>query len=365
MPTFPSREIDIMADMAGCPNRCRHCWLGNPENRRMSEATARDIVAAFRAWTRPGEREPYFRRVGFISWYREPDFSPDYRRLHELERELNGGKATRFELLSIWRLARDEGYAGWAREVGTEVCQVSFFGMEETTDWFARRRGAFRDNIVATGRLLAAGIRPRWQIFLTTRSLPELDAMVGLVQSLDLDRRVRALGAEFDVFLNTMSPDGEAWDIEDLRPEADVLVAIPPYLAEKTLAHFRAASLQDALGRPEAHLVPGLLADDRPHGAWPEHLAFMVASDLDVCSNVGDLMPWWRLGNLERDGVGEIIRRFEADEPPGMRAHFGVPVRELARRYSRPGGGKLYDKRDLTSRLVRSWAQDVWERRRG
>ena len=24
--------LAVMADMAGCPNRCRHCWLGSHKN---------------------------------------------------------------------------------------------------------------------------------------------------------------------------------------------------------------------------------------------------------------------------------------------------------------------------------------------
>ena len=29
MPQFKSREVAVAVDMAGCPNRCRHCWLGH------------------------------------------------------------------------------------------------------------------------------------------------------------------------------------------------------------------------------------------------------------------------------------------------------------------------------------------------
>ncbi len=64
---------------------------------------------------------------------REPDFSDDYERLAELEAELGCGKPTRWELLSIWRLARDPKYAQWAKQVGgvPDTCQISFFGLHK------------------------------------------------------------------------------------------------------------------------------------------------------------------------------------------------------------------------------------------
>ena len=83
----------------------------------------------FRDWTRSGENEPFADPLTVQTWYREPDFAPNYRGLWELEKELSDkGAAVRFELLSIWRLARDESYAPWARDIGTEACQISFFG---------------------------------------------------------------------------------------------------------------------------------------------------------------------------------------------------------------------------------------------
>jgi len=137
------------------------------------------VVQQFKEWVYPGEQEPFANPLNVMTWYREPDFASNYRELYELEKELSEGKTTRFELLSIWRLARDESYAKWVRDVGvpdkrlgtnadegTQSCQISFFGMEKTTDYFTQRRGSFRDNLVATERLLEVGIKPRWQLFL-------------------------------------------------------------------------------------------------------------------------------------------------------------------------------------------------------
>ena len=89
MPALTSRSAAVAVDMAGCPNRCRHCWLGNPPNQRVPEDTLRWVVRQFRDWRRPGEQEPTFQRLSVATWYREPDFASHYRRLWELEQELS------------------------------------------------------------------------------------------------------------------------------------------------------------------------------------------------------------------------------------------------------------------------------------
>ena len=355
MPAFRSRNMAVALDMAGCPNRCRHCWLGNPPNRRVSEGTLRRVVRHLREWVRPGESAPFVEKLGVATWYREPDFSPDYRRLWELEQELSDeGEARRFELLSIWRLARDESYAAWAREIGTQVCQITFFGLQENTDDFCRRRGAFRDNLLATERLLQVGIRPRWQLFLTERLVPELEAFEDLT---GFPKPARSL----DVFVHGVSPDGEGFNLEHLRPTVDVLAQIPPYLAQKTLQHFGQETLEDCLGRAEADWLPELLEDDAPLAAHPDILAFMITPDLDVYSNLGEPMPWWRLGNLDEDELEAIMGRYERDEVLGLHALFHVPVSELARTYGRPGSRLLYERDNLIVRWLRMWAEGRWQ----
>jgi len=334
------------------------------------------VVQQFKEWVYPEEQEPFFNPVSMITWYREPDFAPNYRELYELEKELNGGKLIRFELLSIWRLARDESYAKWAHDVGvpdkrlgtganegTESCQISFFGMEKTTDYFTRRPGSFRDNLVATERLLEVEIKPRWQLFLMKLIIPELDDLLRLAESMDLEKRVRDIGGEFEIFIHAPGPDGEAWNIEHLRPDVDVVSQIPTYLVEKTKAHFGTSSVEEAFGYAENDLIQRLLNDSRPYAWRPEHLAFMVTSNLDVFSNIAELTPWWRLGNLKTDGIGEIMRRFENDETEGMYAHFHIPVSALADVYGQRDSRKIYKISDLKSRLVRQWAQNQWKKK--
>jgi len=218
--------LGVMADMAGCPNRCRHCWLGSHKNGNMTISDFRNIAGLFTNWR--DENGMGIRELGFFSWWREPDFRDDYRELWLLEQELSSpGRAQRFELLSIWRLARDESYAKWAAALPPKACQVSFFGMEKNTDWGIRRKGAFRDNLLATERLLDAGIAPRWQLFITKRCLGDLEDFVRLIYSLDLYKRCEAIGGKFEVFINGMSPEGNGYELIDFFIDEDDIALIP------------------------------------------------------------------------------------------------------------------------------------------
>lgn len=351
MPHLQNRRIWIAFDAAGCPNCCRHCWLGVWPNRGLAKQEIHRVVELFRHWVRVGEQVPFFESVKVLTWFREPDYHRDYRGMHALEEEINGERPRRFDLLSIWRLARDPAYARWARQVGTEACQITFFGTQTTNDWFFRRRGAFQDNLVATERLLEAGIRPRWQLFFTTLIVPELAEVMELVDRMRLRERTEAIGGEFGLFLRTPTPDGEAWNIEDLRPTARHLALVPSELREASEAY-----LGGPIGEPEGVIVSRMYDEDPVFPSAyevPEELCFYVTSSFDVFSNVGELAPWWKLGNLRQDDVSDLVDVLENDQAPGLYAIYNISAPELARRYGRLGGEHIYDPGDLPIRWVR------------
>ena len=360
MPPLDSRQIGVAFDVHGCPNACRHCWLVDRSSRPITEAQVRWGVEQLRDYRRAGEAEPFFRTLTVATWFREPDFSDDYRRLHDLEVELSDGAPARYELLSVWRLARDPDYAEWARQVGPDTCQISFFGLEDNTNWFCRRRGAFRDALAATERLLEVGMKPRWQFFLTRRILPELDELMRLVDRMRLRERVEVLGGEFQFFMHPPTPDGEARKIEHLRPTIDEIRGrIPQALEEATRRHFD----RDVILRTEAELVAEILdVGDKLPFAYdlPDQYWLLVKSDLDVHFNLGTLEPWWRLGNLETDGAAAIIDAVEQNRPLGLKVNFEVPARELARQFGDPASRHVYsDAGDLIERYLAEYCESA------
>jgi hypothetical protein len=360
MPQIQHQKIGIAFDMHGCPNRCRHCWLGAAGSRTLSVEDVRWGVAQFRSWMTAADTP--IRELAVSTWFREPDYSNDYRQLYDLERELCDGAPPRYELLSIWRLARDGSYAEWARSVGPDTCQISFFGLREANDWFYRRSGAFDDALIASERLLEVGMKPRWQIFLTTRLIPDLDGLLALVDRMRLRARVEALGGEFQLFMHPPGPDGAARRIEDLRPTADQVSDLP----EAIMAPSRRHHGKTALWRTQQELHAELLRENGspdPHHA--QQLWLNICSNWDVYPSTSTTEPWNCLGNLKRDPLDTILSRFEHDDVPGLAVQYHMPPAELAAQYGDPDSQRIYSSRgDLLDRYRGDHCEALWSSER-
>lgn len=346
MPAIRGDELGVAVDLKGCPNRCRHCYLGDPSGGNLSAGDLRWAVGRFREFVLSKGNPTPIRQLAVASWWHEPDYDDGYRELHAIEKELGDTGPYRYELLSIWRLARDASYAGWAKEVGPDTCQITFFGMEETTDWFYGRKGAFRDALTATERLLEVGMKPRWQLFFTTQLIPDLPDFLDMVDRLRLRERVRGLGDTFDLFLHTPGPDGRAVDIEAMRPTLRELEALPAEIVEATKAHFGERELR---WRTEGALVSEIARDGDafPYAcSYPERLWMVVKSNCDVFSNLGAHDEWWGLGNLRIDSAADILARFERNDCPGLHTIHSVSPSELAGQYGDPEGEKIYTAKD-------------------
>ena len=349
--------VSIAFDISGCPNRCRHCWLGCAGNTQMD---LNEVINSFdeaRQAANAIDGSPAI--AHFASWFREPHYHERYRDLRELELQLNNGADPfpSFELLSTWRLARDPSYAPWARSIGYRKCQITLFGAgPETNDWGYRRKGAHEDILAATEALLRTGIVPRWQVFQTRRVLPELDDLMRLVDGSRLRERASELGAEFVVFLHDPTPTGEARSLEEHRLTASDVESIPGELRQSTEQHFGESVeyttegewLESILGEEDEGYAPRQAGD----------LWLFVTSDWDVYPNFESLERWWRLGNAKRDGLALILNRLVQGAWPASGLAESVSVHDLARRYGDPGSERVYLSRDD---LVARWFEEYCE----
>lgn len=137
MPLIQSRKISLAFDMNGCPNQCKHCWLGELPNKKISVDKVREVTNKFKVYKNSDEVESFFRSINIFTWMREPHYGKNYKELYKLEKELSSEDIEPFELMSIWRLCNDDKYVEWGKEIGIKKCQISFFGMEENTNYIA------------------------------------------------------------------------------------------------------------------------------------------------------------------------------------------------------------------------------------
>ena len=328
------RLLSLCVDMFGCPNRCLHCWLSHMPNRRMEEGADEWIVDLFR---------PYFERIEFYSWLREPDYCDDYHARWERDKALSvGAVPERFELGSFWRLVRDPEYVKFLKEVGVKCVQLTFFGMEKMTDSYVGRKGAFRELLQATEILLRHEISPRWQSFINEENKDELVKLLELSEERDLARRCEAFGGHFRFFVHPGSCDGENRKLYPIRivkehiPEA----LVPYFLGYEDLRSER--ELCEKWRDDISHFIP--------HNDGG--IVLYVANNYDLFFNFTHMRPEWRIGNLKEDPIEELVRRVTEEDIPALRAARAVTLGELVRHYGDPASEKAFDEDDYKMYLL-------------
>ena len=328
------KPLSLAVDLAGCPNRCLHCWLGHMPNRPMEPGADAWIVDRFR---------PFFQTIAFYSWLREPDFCPDYRERWERDKALSvNSLPKRFELASFWRLVRDPDYVRFLKELKVPAVQLSFFGLEETTDRHVGRRGAFLELLQASRLLIENGISPRWQGFLHEENREELAALPHLAEELELKSRCEAFGGAFRFFVHAGSCDGENRKLYPIRIRKG---HIPPELIPYYLDYPEV--------RTERELCRAFADDDAPVEYHNEkELVLNVSNTYDVYFNFTHMRPEWRIGNLKTDPIGELVRAAVEEDTPALRAARAISLGELVRRYGDPGSERAFFPEDYKSWLL-------------
>ena len=334
------QPLSLVVDMYGCPNRCRHCWLGHMPNRTMEEGADTWLVEYFK---------PYFDTIAYYSWLREPDFCDGYRERWARDNAISvNAKPERFELASFWQLVRDPDYVRFLKEVGTKKVQLTLFGLEAMTDKYVGRKGAFQEVLKATEILLDNRIAPRWQAFITEENKEEIAALPGLAQSLELEKRCQAFGEGFKFFAHDGSCDGENRKLYPIRIEKDHIPEelVPYYLQYDELLTEAAccAKLQES----PSHEVPH--NEDR--------IVLNISNTFGVYFNFTHMTKEWKIGNLKTDPQEEIIRRIVEEDIPALNLARQVTLGELVRLYGDPSSGKAFSLGDYQGYLLNRYLED-------
>ncbi|MCR5067761.1 MAG: GNAT family N-acetyltransferase [Erysipelotrichaceae bacterium] len=328
------RRLALVVDMYGCPNRCRHCWLGHMPNRVMEEESDEWLVELFK---------PYFEEIEFYSWLREPDFAPDYRTRWQRDQELSvNARPERFELASFWRLVRDADYARFLKESGVKCVQLTFFGLEATTDRYVGRPGAFRELLKATDILLANGIAPRWQVFINEENREEIIQLLKLTEELKLKERTEAIGSAFRFFVHAGSCDGENAKLYPIRiRKQDIPEELIPYY------------LNYQENYPESELCQRWQDDDScfvPHNEGD--IVLNVANNYDLFFNFTNMHPVWKIGNLKSDPIEDVVRRVVEEDIWALREARRITLGQLVRLYGDFQSKRAFEEEDYKMYLL-------------
>ena len=341
------QPLALVVDMYGCPNRCRHCWLGHMPNRRMDGDAGAWIVDYFR---------PFFQHIAYYSWLREPDFCDHYRERWRRDQDISVNAAPeRFELASFWRLARDPDYVLFLKEVGTKRVQLTFFGLEETTDRYVGRSGAFQELLQATDILISNGIAPRWQAFINEENKEQMLPLLNLADTLRLKERCAAFGEEFKFFVHTGSCDGENRKLYGIRIEKG---HIPEEIKPYYLDYGEVLTERECCER---------LRDDPSHLVYhnEDQIVLNVSNTFDVYFNFTHMAEPWRIGNLKDTAPEELVRRVVEEDIPALNAARAITLGELAARYGDAQSNRAFFLDDYKSYLLNLHVEKWWNENGG
>ena len=325
------RSVVLCLDMAGCPNRCRHCWLGDLPNGTLNDEDAEWAVSLFKQ---------YFKDVTFYSWLREPDFLPSYRTRWEKDCALSSVRPERFELASFYRVVRDPDYVAFLKEVGVKKVQLTFFGGEESTDRYVGRKGAYQELLEATRVLLKSGIAPRWQFFINMENKDEILPQIKMGE---------ALGVK-EIFVHEGSCDGNNAKLYDIRIEKDAIPKelLPYYLDYQGI-------------RPEGEwcqILKGSKECFLPHNE--KDIVLYVTSDWNVYFNFTNPSHAWCLGNLKKDPMDRIVKAAVEECVPALVLSKAMPLGRLVSKYGDFESKKAFSLEDYKYFLLNAYLNEVY-----
>lgn len=341
-------SITVCLDMYGCPNRCRHCWIGHTPNGNMPIAELEYTAKQFK---------PFANRFEIFDWYREPDYRDNYKELWDTCRKLSDNKTEHFELISIWRITRDKEYVRWLSSLGVKHAQLTLFGDEETTDFYTGRKGAYKEIIQTIDILINNKISPRIQAFINKDNIDKMIYVENLIKDLDLDNRCKALGGEFSFFLHQGSCDGENEKFYDVRVTPDDIKNIPKTLADYTLKYFCEDDINKVFGVTEAELYDELINDNSTESYVENTPVFYVDKEFNVYPNLTSTYEFWCLGNLKTDGVEAVLNNYIESKSVAQSTGLNIPICDLVKKCGNPESQRLFSKEDYIIYLLNKYCR--------
>ena len=334
------KKLSLVVDMYGCPNRCKHCWLGHMPNRKMDDKTDELLVEYFK---------PYFESITYYSWLREPDFCDDYRERWIKDNEISiQEKPMRFELASFYRLVRDKEYVKFLKESGVKKVQLTFFGLEAMTDYYVGRKNAFKELLLATEILLANGSAPRWQAFINEENKYELVKLLDVIDELNLRERCACFGEEFEFFVHEGSCDGENAKLYPIRIQKE---NIPEKLIPYYCGYDRILEEKECVK---------LLSENHEKIAFEssDDIVLNISNNLDVYYHYTHMTKPWIIGNILKDDAKELVRKITEGDTYALNTVGNVSYSELAKRYGDTTSTKVFGLGDYKTYLVNRYLDD-------
>ena len=343
-------KITACLDMFGCPNRCKHCWIGVTPNGNLTINDLKFVAEKFR---------PFTTNLEVVDRYREEDYPNNYKELWEVTAELSDTKTPHFENISYWRAVRDNEYIPWLYSQGVRAAQLTLFGKEEITDYYVGRKGAFQEIMQTIKILMQNKIAPRIQVFIYKNNISQLPYIQNLIETLELEKRCSSFDKEFEFFLHQGSCDGENEQLYDVWITTEDADAIPQKLIDFSLKHRRKSNVLEVLGEPERELYDQLVSDCSTQNIVTDSPIFFIDKDFNVYPNYTTPSHKWCLGNLKTNPTEEILNDYINNNSIAQRILTSVPVGEMVKKCGNIESTRLFSKCDYKNFILNKYCRTM------
>ncbi len=343
-------RITACLDMFGCPNRCKHCWIGSSPNGNLTVSDLEFVAEQFRTFADYLE---------IYDWYREPDYKNNYKQLWNLCNDLSDGPRDHFELISVYRIVRDKEYVKWLYSLGVRNVQLTLFGGAEKTDYYTGRKNAYNEILEAVEILIKNRISPRIQFFVNKDNIEELPFIEKLIKNLNLDERCKNFDGGFSFFIHQGSCCGENEKLNEFRLTPEDVNKIPEATIEYTKKHFNVENIMDVFGRTERELYDELLKDNSIDTFVSDKPVFYIDKDFNVYPNISAPENFWLLGNLKLDGAEIVLKNYKSSDSVAQRVRKTVPLCDIVRKTGDHESLKLFTKPDYKIYLLNKYCRNL------
>ncbi len=216
--------------------------------------------------------------------------------------------------------------------------------MEELTDKYVGRKGAFKEIITAANILMDNGITPRYQVFINKENKNEILHLLAYLQKLYADKRCEENRLPFEFFVHEGSCDGENRKLYDIRIEKQ---DIPEELVKYYLGYDKLYSEKECCE---------ILKDDLSHYVYhnEDEMTLYITSDYRVYYNFANISENWKAGNLKEEAAEALVARLINEDTFALNEARKITLSKLVELYGRPDSQRAFSLNDYKEYLLNS-----------
>lgn len=327
-----SRRMTLEVEMNSCNQNCRHCYAGGGKEKYLcSLSWLKWVYNEFKSVFN-GE---VLLDIGYL--LHQITLHPHFFKILDWLQSNFDKRLNRQIITNGTMIARDKNFFSNLMRRKINSFQLTLYGIGNTHDNFARRKGSYKDIIQATERAKSAGLLVFWNIHMRRRMVGEIPPIYTLSQKYDIDEIAWVSASPVGNFIQRTDLRVRQRDIEKYK---SIIKSSLKYL------------------KTEREIIESLSSEEKPcdkDEILPEPI-FCIRHNEEVYRFFSGYTPYAYYGNLRKKGAKTIIERKIKGIIPWSRVREEISKSEVAKRYGNPYSDLLY----YPENLINYWYYRYW-----